>query len=199
MKIHFQKCWSALNQYLVKRKKTSDSEFLSSYGSADSGRHREWSKHNIQLNFHQENKTLHLTQEYQLFFFDPDAWEYFFFLQLFIPLYVPYIVLLYLRKKHTGHIMISHKLDKQTIGYLLSHNRIGNTTQLYIHITKLWNYKLPPSFFFYFVLGFVFNWDTTEECFQKQHWKKLRSSYYKGSLSSGRIKYVIALLTRVYP
>lgn len=112
---------------------------------------------------------------------------------------VPYIVLLYLRKKHTGHIMISHKLDKQTIGYLLSHNRIGNTTQLYIHITKLWNYKLSPSHFFYFVLGFVSNWDTTEECFQKQHWKKLRSSYYKGSFSSGRIKYVIALLTRVYP
>lgn len=94
-----------------KKGNTSDSEFLFSYGSADSGRHREWSEHNIQLHFQQETKLLHLTQESQVFALIQIPGKLF-FLELLILLEGSICCLtVYEKREHAGSIMISHTLE----------------------------------------------------------------------------------------
>lgn len=106
----FSEMFLSTNSNPRKKGNTSDSEFLSSYGSADSGRHREWSEHNIQLNFQQEITLLHWTQESQVFALIQIPGKLF-FLELLILLEGSICCLtVYERRKHAGS-MISHTLE----------------------------------------------------------------------------------------
>lgn len=85
-------------------------QFVSSNGSADSSRHREWFEKIF--NFHQETKMLHLIQECHIFCFDPDAWETF-YSELLIPLEGSVCCLILFQKRKHGNSMISHKWKLQ--------------------------------------------------------------------------------------
>jgi len=94
----------------------NDSDFLFSYGSAGSGRHRECSEQNIQLNFHQEAKMLPLTHRMSKFWLRSRYMENILFLELLIPLegHICCLLTLFQKIKCAGNTMISHNFQIQT-------------------------------------------------------------------------------------